>query len=102
MLAADAELQLVARFTAAAGGDVDQFAHALDIEGGERVVLEDAALAILLEERGGVVAAETKGSLGEIVGAEAEELGRLGDLGGAQRGARQFDHEIGRASGRRW
>ena len=30
--------------------------------------------------------------LGEVVGAEGEELGRLGDLAGAQGSARQLDH----------
>src|SRR5262249_29500401 len=70
VLAADAELQAVAHLAAARGGDVYQFAHALDVERGERVVLEDAALAVLLEERGRVVAAETERRLREIVGAE--------------------------------
>jgi hypothetical protein len=48
-----------------------------------------------------IVPADAEGRLGQIVGAEGEELGRLGDLGGAQGRARQFDHRadlIARAS----
>jgi hypothetical protein len=40
----------------------------------------------------GIVAADAERGLGEIVGAEAEELGLLGDLAGHQRGAGQLDH----------
>ena len=49
--------------------------------------------------------AKAEGGLRQVVGAEAEELGVLGDLAGAQRGARQLDHgadEVGRLdAGRR-
>ena len=44
------------------------------------------------EEARGVVARDAEGRLRQIVGAEREELGRLGDFAGQQRGARQFDH----------
>ena len=44
------------------------------------------------EEGSRVVARQAEGRLGEVVGAEGEELGGLGDLAGAQRGARQLDH----------
>ena len=40
----------------------------------------------------GVVAAEAKGGLRQVVGAEAEELGHLGDRPGGQSCAGQFDH----------
>ena len=72
--------------------DLDQLADALVVERDEGVVLEDAALLVVLQERAGVVAAEAEGGLGQVVGAEGEELGRLGDLAGAQAGARQLDH----------
>ena len=39
-----------------------------------------------------VVAAEAPGGLGQVVGAEREEVGDLGDLAGGQRGPRQLDH----------
>ena len=47
-------------------------------------LLEDAALLGILEERARVVAAEAEGRLRQVVGAEAEELRRLGDLAGPQ------------------
>ena len=84
MLAADAELQVVARLAAALAADLDQLADALDVERGEGIVLEDAALLVLLQERRRVVAAEAEGRLRQVVGAEGEELRRLGDLAGAQ------------------
>ena len=39
-----------------------------------------------------VVAAEAEGHLGQVVGAEREELGLLGDLVGRQGGAGDLDH----------
>ncbi len=88
MLAADAELELGPRLATALGGDVDQLAHTLDVERGEGIMLEDAALLVLLQERCRVVAAEPKGGLREIVGAEAEKICRQGDVSGPQGGAR--------------
>src|SRR5215471_14753606 len=46
VLAANAELELGAHLAAALAGDLDQLAHALGIERGEWVVLEDAALLV--------------------------------------------------------
>src|SRR5437868_308819 len=77
---------------AALAGNVDQLAHALDVERREGIVLQDAALLILLQERRRIVTAEAKRGLREVVGAEAEELRRLGDFAGAQGGTRQLDH----------
>src|SRR5205814_5387133 len=88
MLAADAKLELGPRLAATLGRDVDQFAHALDIERGEGIMLEDAALLVLFEERRRVVTAQPKGGLGEIIGAKAEEIRRQGDVTGTQGGAR--------------
>jgi hypothetical protein len=44
------------------------------------------------EETGRIVTADTERGLGQIVGAEGEELGFLGDLASHERGARQLDH----------
>src|SRR5262249_522167 len=77
MFATDAELQAVAHLATTLARDIDQLADALDVERGERVVLEDSALLVLLEERRRVIPAETVGGLGEVVGAEGKELGRL-------------------------
>ncbi len=46
-----------------------------------------------MEERGlDVVPREAPGHLGEVVGPEGEERGRVGDLGGGERRARHLDH----------
>ena len=71
----------------------DELADTVLVDGLERVALQQT----LLEIRGhhptlDVVAAEAERHLREVVGAEAEEVGLLGDLVGAQRGARCFDH----------
>ena len=54
--------------------------------------MEDLGADVGLEELAGIVARQPERHLGQIVGAEAEELGVLGDLARAQRGARQLDH----------
>ena len=54
--------------------------------------MEDALRDVGGEELAGVVARQAERRLGQVVGAEGEELGVLGDLVGAQRGARQLDH----------
>ena len=57
------------------------------------LIAEDAHLQVGGEERGlDVVAGEAPGGLGQVVGAEGEELGGLGDLAGGQRRPRQLDH----------
>src|SRR5579871_2883499 len=92
MLAANAKLQLLARAPAALRRDLHELADALAIDRNERVVIDEALLQISVEEAAGIVARETEAGLRQIVGAEAEELGALGDLGGAQSRARQLDH----------
>ena len=49
-------------------------------------------LQVGVEELAGIVARQAQRHLGEIVGAEAEEGGVLGDLAGLQGRARQLDH----------
>ena len=57
------------------------------------VTVEDAVLEVAAEERRlDVVAGEAPRHLGQVVGAEGEELGRLGDLVGGHGRARQLDH----------
>jgi hypothetical protein len=92
MLAADAELEGRPGLAPALGGDAHQFAHPRHIQADERVLLEDAGALIGHEEAAGVVTADAVGRLRQVVGAEAEELGMLGDVVGAQGGARQLDH----------
>ena len=40
-------------------------------------MLDDALVGVFAEEAAGVVAGEAEGGLGQIVGAEGEELGRV-------------------------
>ena len=47
---------------------------------------------ICAEEAAGIVAAHAETGLGEVVGAEAEELSGLRDFVGGERAARNFDH----------
>ena len=72
---------------------LDQPADALAVERLERGDAEDAEVEVAGEERAlDVVAGEAPAHLGQVVGAEGEELGGLGDLAGGQRRARHLDH----------
>src|SRR5579883_171366 len=103
MFAADAELQGRIRSASLLGGHLHELAHAFAVERLERIDLKDLDLLrcarliqsihILQQELAlGVVAAEAKGRLGKVVGAEAKELRHLRDLVGGQGRARQLDH----------
>src|SRR3546814_269283 len=92
VLAADAELDVGARFAPAFGREVDQLPDAFDVEADERVGQEDALVDILRQEAARIVAADADRRLRQVVGAEREKLRRLGNLARHQRGARQFDH----------
>ena len=83
MLTADAQLDARTRRAAALGGDADQVADAFLVEADEGVLLEDALVDIGVQEPAGVVAADAEGGLGQVVGAEGEELGMLGQVAGA-------------------
>src|ERR1039457_1744215 len=92
VLAADADFQVRIRLAAALDGNLHQLANTFLVEDGERIVGENLLILVLLLELRIVVAREAHGGLGQIVGAEAEELRFLGDVAGSQRGARDFDH----------
>ena len=72
--------------------DLDQLADAGGVDRRERVLLDDLQLRILRQERARVVARHAEAGLRQVVGAEAEELGRLRDLVGGERAARDLDH----------
>ena len=80
---------------AALDRDLHQLADAVAIDADEGIVIEQALLQVIAEEAAGIVARQAEAGLRQIVGAEAEELGRLGDLAGAERSARQLDHRAG-------
>src|SRR6202008_4280956 len=92
VLAADAELDAGAAGAAAPGGGADHLADPGRIEADERVMREDAGLLVGSEEARRVVARDAEHGLRQVIGAEAEEFGALGDLAGEQRSARQLDH----------
>src|SRR5690349_22467108 len=77
MLAADAELDIRPLGPAALGGQPYKITNAVLVETDEGVLLEDALLDIGVEEPAAVVAADAEGGLGQVVGAEGEELGVL-------------------------
>ena len=58
----------------------------------ERIALIDLVVIVSGQELGGIVTAEAEGHLGQVVGAEAEEVRFLGDLAGGQGRARDLDH----------
>ena len=81
LLAADADLEVRPHRAAVPDRHVDQLADALDVEHLERVVLQDARLVVHRQELVlGVLAGERERRLGEVVGAEGEELGTRGQL----------------------
>src|SRR3954468_24740450 len=93
VLAADADLEVRPRLAALVGRDLDQPPDAFRVERLERADAEDAEIDVTAEERAlDVVAAETPAHLGEVVGAEGEELRSLRDLARGERRARHFDH----------
>ena len=70
-----------------------QLADAFLVERREGVVREDAVLEVVGEELAlGVVAREPERGLGQVVGAEREEVGVARDLVSAHAGPRQLDH----------
>ena len=56
------------------------------------IALEHARLEVVREEAARVVAGEPERGLGQVVRAEGEEVGVLGDLVGAHARARELDH----------
>src|SRR5438552_10253057 len=92
MLAANPELKTRPRGASALRGDADELADPLDVEGHKRVVLEDPEPLIGADKARRIVARQAEDGLRQVIGAKAEEFGALGDLAGAQRRPRQFDH----------
>ena len=92
MLAADPELDVGPRRAALVDRDLHQPGDRV-VEGLERVDRQDPVLDVLEQEAAlGVVAAVAERHLGQVVRAEAEERGVLGDLVGRQGAARHLDH----------
>src|SRR5262245_31787109 len=92
VLAANPELQFGPRASPALDRDLDELPHPCPIEADERIALDQAFGEIFAEETCRVIAADAECGLGEVVGAEAEELRALRDLSRHQGRARQLDH----------
>ena len=92
MFPANAEFEVGAGGASALHRDRNQFAHPVAIQGDEGVLLQNPLIAVAFEEIARVVARQAESGLGQVVGAEAEEFGGLGDIPGAQGGTRQLDH----------
>ncbi len=93
VLAADAYLQVGLGGPAELHPHLHQLPHPLHIQGGEGVLLQDAPLQVGRQELAlHVVAGEAEGHLGEVVGAEAEEVAVFGQLVGDEGRARGLDH----------
>ena len=92
MFATDAALEVGASATATLDTHLHQLADTFLVEVVERVGGDNLLVDIGLHDGVDVVAAETEGHLGQVVGTEAEELGHFGNLVGNQRYARNFNH----------
>src|SRR6202451_3400064 len=84
VFAADSDFKTGPGLASAFDSDANQFTHAIAIDDREGILLDDAFGEIGWQDFVDVIARETKCGLSEIIGAEAEELGFLGDLVGNQ------------------
>src|SRR5438132_2703875 len=87
VLAADPELEILACRAPLRHRDLDELADAGRFDRRERVVLHDLELGVVRKKRSRVVSRHAEPGLREVIGAEAEELGRLRDLVGRERAA---------------
>ena len=100
MFAADADFQLGLDAATFADAHFNELAYANLVEDFEGIGLDDAVFLVEFEELGSIVTREAEGHLGEVVGAEGEEVGYGGNLVGGERCTRYFDHgayEVGQA-----
>src|SRR5690606_3943617 len=93
VLTAHPDLQIRTGLPALGHRQLDHPADAFPVERLERRHPEDPPLQVLGEERAlHVIPGEAPPHLGQVVGAEGEELGRLRDLTSGQRRPRYLDH----------
>ncbi len=97
VFAADADLDRRVGATTVGDGEPHQAADALGVDRGERVGVEHPVGEVAEQEAGfGVVPADRHRRLGQVVGAEAEEVGVFGDLVGGEGGPWDLDHRADR------
>ena len=88
MLAADAELEVGPGTATALHGDAHELPDARLVDGRERRAVDDLLLDVARDDPTlDVIAGEADSSLGEVVGAEREEVGVVGDTIGDEAGA---------------
>lgn len=92
MLAANTYLEFGTGCAAFLNAHLYELAHTFLIKDFEGIGLDDAVFLIEFEELGSVIAGETEGHLGKVIGAEGEEFGYLGDLICYQGSAGYLDH----------
>ncbi len=86
------------------GGQLDEGADARFVEGDKRIVLQQALPQVRRQESMCVIAADPEGRLGQVVGAETEEIHARRQIRGTQRRAGQFNHDpelVGQGLGER-
>ena len=74
VLTADTAVQLGTGSFTVLHSHLHQLANAVTIQLGEGIVLKDLGVIVSVQELTGVITAEAVGHLGQVVGAEAEEL----------------------------
>ena len=92
VLATDADFQIRLRRAPACDAVLDQLSHAFLIQGLERIHRINALLHVVRQKRTGIIPAEPQAHLGQVVGAEREELGNLGHFVRRNRRPRDLDH----------
>jgi hypothetical protein len=93
MLATNPNLQAWFHATGRLERHANQRSNPNRVYRGERIEIEHVPLEVFGNEFPlRIVARKAVGHLGQVVRAEAEEIGELGDFGGDQAGAWQFDH----------
>src|SRR3954449_12510882 len=102
VLAADAELDVGLGLAAQPRAHAQHLPHPRRVDRLERRAVEDLQVDVAREDLAlDVVAAEAQRGLREVVGAEGEEVGLLGDPVGLEARARQLDHRPDRHALRR-
>ena len=92
MLTADAQPEVRTGLAAQLDAHLNELADALLVQMGKGIALVDLVLIVIVEELTGVITAETEGHLGQVVGAEGEEVSLGGDLIGGQGSTGDLDH----------
>src|SRR6185437_10141071 len=77
---ADAELKIRTDLASSGHAQLNQIAHAFLVDGGKRIILENAAINIGRQEGADIITRKAVGCLREVVGTEAEELSLFGNL----------------------